>query len=692
MRQIAWKFTVLCGLLFVTGVACTDRGTARAPRSTTAAAPEATPDTIEAPLTYVVLPGDFLSEIARSFDVTLEELVAANNIANPALIEVGQVLVIPGQQTAFVDPFAIAPAERWPELYPQGKLPPPLKPSPMDELRNRIAALPWPPRDVMISRGIPLGFALTALIVGLIAAPLEQRSRLWAVRTAPRGARRLFRWWTTVAIAPRRSYLSVRRRALAAWALAITGSQTFAAAVRAVDQRYRRVRALVIAGWIRTAPRRADLLERSRPALERIDDVAGRFVDAALERAREVVDTVRERAPAAADGFGSLGDRATSMRRSVSSGAQRARRDVFEPAPAAPRWRSRIAGELATAFERNQLRVRYVPIIDLDAHALSAIEAHLFWQHPQRGLMAARDVHVATQDHPELGAALLEFVIEESCKFLKEKVDPRFPSAQLVVPITLEQIVESEPLAAIDRGLSSANLAIDRLKVSIAEPHAQQDPNTASAFIRNLRSMGIGVHLDDYGMTSPQDLQRLGVSSVTIDFGAAGSGTEARELLTDAVEAAQELRLPVTARHARGEAAQHLQVSLVCAFEAVGEPLPADTFLKSHVDEQLAEEAVEPIEVPVLPSAASLGDAEQAPISANGTVDKQTHRPAGPLRLTRSPGDDDAHAETADEPLHTDPLPFASNDEDQQAAGQLADGDLDESPTDDAKKRPVDAA
>lgn len=45
--------------------------------------------------TYVVKPGDTLYKIAARYGVTVSAIVAANNIANPNLILVGQVLIIP---------------------------------------------------------------------------------------------------------------------------------------------------------------------------------------------------------------------------------------------------------------------------------------------------------------------------------------------------------------------------------------------------------------------------------------------------------------------------------------------------------------------------------------------------------------------------------------------------------------------
>ena len=59
---------------------------------------------------YQVQPYDFLSSIAVKFGVTLEELIAANNLADPNQLEVGQTLLIPPQSPAEIGPdFKIIP-------------------------------------------------------------------------------------------------------------------------------------------------------------------------------------------------------------------------------------------------------------------------------------------------------------------------------------------------------------------------------------------------------------------------------------------------------------------------------------------------------------------------------------------------------------------------------------------------------
>jgi len=65
--------------------------------------------------TYVVQRGDSLSRIAARFGVTLQSLITANNLINPNLIFTGQVLIIPatgGPVTPPVRTYTVRPGDQ----------------------------------------------------------------------------------------------------------------------------------------------------------------------------------------------------------------------------------------------------------------------------------------------------------------------------------------------------------------------------------------------------------------------------------------------------------------------------------------------------------------------------------------------------------------------------------------------------
>lgn len=58
---------------------------------------------------YLVQPGDTLGTIAALYEITVPEILAMNEIANPNALEVGQVLTIPGSSALFGPAFKLIP-------------------------------------------------------------------------------------------------------------------------------------------------------------------------------------------------------------------------------------------------------------------------------------------------------------------------------------------------------------------------------------------------------------------------------------------------------------------------------------------------------------------------------------------------------------------------------------------------------
>ncbi len=84
-----------------------------------AAVPVAEEAPADEPIVHVVQPGETLRAISDSFDVSMDDIVAANGLANPDLLSVGQQLIIP--IGGLPEPTVAAPVEE-----PTAALPTPI--------------------------------------------------------------------------------------------------------------------------------------------------------------------------------------------------------------------------------------------------------------------------------------------------------------------------------------------------------------------------------------------------------------------------------------------------------------------------------------------------------------------------------------------------------------------------------------
>jgi LysM repeat protein len=110
-----------------------------------------------APLVYTVKEGDTLSSIAQIYGVSVQDIVAANSLANPDMLNIGQELVIPGH---FITPTAPPPDELATEI-------PPSKSSPTAE---SSPASPAPALPTLTPSGPPVVEIWQVLGPGRLAA------------------------------------------------------------------------------------------------------------------------------------------------------------------------------------------------------------------------------------------------------------------------------------------------------------------------------------------------------------------------------------------------------------------------------------------------------------------------------------------------------------------------------------------
>jgi diguanylate cyclase (GGDEF)-like protein len=212
-------------------------------------------------------------------------------------------------------------------------------------------------------------------------------------------------------------------------------------------------------------------------------------------------------------------DADTAMYRAKDRG--RARAELFDTSMlAAAEERLSIESDLRRALERREFILHYQPIVALSDQRLCGFEALVRWQHPTRGLVAP-DGFIPIAEETGLIIPLGRWVLNEACRQLREW-DRELPEcANLTVNVNLSarQCLHPDLVSDVERALIETGLEPHRLKLEITESLVLKGSDEVIAVLTALRTLGVQLGLDDFGMgySALSYLQRLPVQTIKID-------------------------------------------------------------------------------------------------------------------------------------------------------------------------------
>jgi diguanylate cyclase (GGDEF)-like protein len=161
--------------------------------------------------------------------------------------------------------------------------------------------------------------------------------------------------------------------------------------------------------------------------------------------------------------------------------------------------RSRDA-ELRRAVENDELVVHFQPVVSLNGSHGMAVEALVRWNHPTRGLlMPGAFIDLAE----ETGAVIPigEWVLREACRQAAgwRAAHPAAHMVWLSVNLSPQQVMQAGLVDTIREILEETGFPADRLALELTESVVLQPDEQTVARLRELRDMGIGISVDDFG-------------------------------------------------------------------------------------------------------------------------------------------------------------------------------------------------
>ncbi|MDP9193032.1 MAG: EAL domain-containing protein [Acidobacteriota bacterium] len=184
------------------------------------------------------------------------------------------------------------------------------------------------------------------------------------------------------------------------------------------------------------------------------------------------------------------------------------------------RYVRRLALEqhLHHALERQQLELWYQPVYDRARRRIVSLEALLRWRDPSRGVVEPSEF-ISLAEETGMIIPIGEWVIRTACRQLREWHDQGLETLRLAVNISAVQLQQRDFVEIVRGALEESQLAAHFLELEITESAAMHNFELTMNVLRDLRALGVGVAVDDFGtgQSSLTYLKHFPIDTVKID-------------------------------------------------------------------------------------------------------------------------------------------------------------------------------
>lgn len=202
--------------------------------------------------------------------------------------------------------------------------------------------------------------------------------------------------------------------------------------------------------------------------------------------------------------------------------------------------------ELRLAIDTEDFEIVYQPVVGIHDKRIVAAEALLRWASPTRGIVSPSEF-IPVAEETGLIDRMGMIVLRRACQDALDWGDIR-----VAVNVSAAQLRNPEFSSELNRVLDETGFPAERLELEITEAYLVYDADTAGKVLNEIRALGVGVALDDYGTghASIGFLRQFSFSKVKLDHSLvaeAGLNEEARTVVQANIAVARALNVAVAA-------------------------------------------------------------------------------------------------------------------------------------------------
>jgi diguanylate cyclase (GGDEF)-like protein len=168
---------------------------------------------------------------------------------------------------------------------------------------------------------------------------------------------------------------------------------------------------------------------------------------------------------------------------------------IFDPEmDAIVQSRRSLERDMRTSLVQGGFTLNYQPLVNLRSGKVTAFEALMRWNHPERGLVSPADF-IPVAEEMGLIVPLGEWALRQACMEAVNWPD----DIRVSVNLSPLQFAKGNLVATVVNALASSGLPATRLELEITESVLLEKSERNIAILNQLRELGIRISMDDFG-------------------------------------------------------------------------------------------------------------------------------------------------------------------------------------------------
>jgi EAL domain-containing protein (putative c-di-GMP-specific phosphodiesterase class I) len=223
-----------------------------------------------------------------------------------------------------------------------------------------------------------------------------------------------------------------------------------------------------------------------------------------------------------------------------------------------------LVSDLHGAVARGEIVAYYQPQVDVDTLEVVSVEALARWVHPDFGLVGP-GIFIPLAEANDLIGEIGTFMIDEGIRRAAHW-DALGLDIEVAVNVSAAQLADLDFLDHLQQNLGSVSLPPDKIVIEITESLPVMQIDTVTERLVELRELGLGVSVDDFGAGYSALARQAGIpaNEIKLDKSLIQDPDASVVLLGGVVREAHELGMRVVAEGIETDHHLALARSLSC--------------------------------------------------------------------------------------------------------------------------------